>query len=395
MLFGTTPHAYITEFDGDAVSIIDVNRNTIQKIFGFTKPHVVRVTHDGTAAYVGDANNNIYKIETMTHTITKISTLSSHPIAFCILPDSSQLYAITNAGTLGVVDLKTNSLIKEITGLSGPQDIRATPDGKFVYVSNKKNGTLSVIQTSDQTFVKTISGMRYPLGLVFTIDGDFLYVSDTVSDCVYVIQTADNTLVKTILGLSNPKYIVMSPKKNTAYIANGGNDTVSILRLSDNFITGAISIPNPSAMAITSDSTYLYIASDTDDVLKVNTLDGKIDRVFGYFSNPTNIFFTDNNAPPDTVNGWQVITDPEKPYNQVTWNEPYGQPYQYRIYEEARYKNLIVTVPSTSQETYIYNDLNCIAGQTYAYYVIADYSNGFSSTIGSITITPERIGLAR
>jgi len=60
--FCTAPHAYVTEITGNSVSIIDVNRNTVQKIFGFSNPHVVRVSYDGTAAYIGDSDGTIYKI---------------------------------------------------------------------------------------------------------------------------------------------------------------------------------------------------------------------------------------------------------------------------------------------------------------------------------------------
>jgi YVTN family beta-propeller protein len=393
MAFSTTPHAYVTEMGSDAVSVIDINRNTVQKIFGFMKPHVVRVTFDGTSAYVGDNNSDIHRINCSDHTVTRIGSLSGRPIAFCILPDGSYLYAITHNDTLAIIDLTTEEIIDEIAGLSGAQDIRSTPDGKYIYVTNKKNGTISVFQTSDHTLYQTITGLGSPVGITFDIDGNFAYVTDNARDSVYVICVADNQLIDTILGFSEPRYIAVAPKKTVLYVSNGGNDTVSILRVADNFITGTISVPDPGAIAVTSDGQYLCVASGFNEVFKISTLNNTIERVLSKFDQPSNITFSDNNSPPDTVNAWQVVTDPEHPYNQVTWQKPAGHPFQYRIYRDKDYQELVTTLFSC--ESLLYNDMNRKVGQTYSYYVIADYFNGFSSTIGNITVSPNRVGLPR
>lgn len=395
MLFCTTPHAYVAELGSQAISIIDTKRDTVQKIFGFFQPHVVRVALDGSAAYVGDGNNNIYKIHCNEHTVSIMGTLSNHPTAFCILPDASYMYAATRDGTLAIIDLRQEVVVKEIACLSGPQDIRATPDGQFVYVSNKGNGTISVIKTEDQTVAQVITGFSSPVGLMFDIDGVNLYVTDSVANCIYVIDVQSNSVVNTILGLNQPRFMAMSPKKTIAYISNGGNDSVSILRLSDQFIIGTIAIPNPSAIALALDGSLLYVASGTNELFKVDTQTNSIELVLPNFIYPSNIALTDNNAPSDTVNGWYVISDPQDPYIQISWSKPAGKPYRYRIFSDHRHQNLIATLSATAATRYLYNDLHKTRGQTYAYYVIADYPNGFSSTIGEITVNPARIGVAR
>ncbi len=391
--FCTSPHAYVTELGGDSISIIDVNRNTVQKIFGFSKPHVVRVSFDGSYTYVGDTNKDIFKVDCMKHTVTRLANLSGHPISFCILPDASHLYILTSCNSLVVVDLSTEKVVAEIEGLSGPQDMRCTPDGKFVYVTNKKNGTISIFSTSDHTLYQTITGLETPVGIIFDINGKFAYVTDKSKNLVYVIRLSDNTVIDTVLGFNNPKYIVVAPKKTVGYVSNGGNDSISIFRISDHIIIGHISIPDPGAMGVSPDGQFLYVASGLNQVFKINTLDNSIEAVLSEFNNPSNISIIDNNVPPDTVNGWQVATDPKTPFNQVVWEKPAGGPTQYRIYRDRKYKNLLATI--LSDEKLIYNDKILQIGQTYSYYVIADYPNGFSSTIGDITITPNRVGLER
>jgi hypothetical protein len=108
--------------------------------------------------------------------------------------------------------------------------------------------------------------------------------------------------------------------------------------------------------------------------------------------NPSNISIANNNGPADTVNAWQVVTDPSDPYNQISWEKPAGNPYQYRIFKDSKYEDLLATIPGNGSSL-LYNDEHLEIGQTYSYYVIADYENGFSSTIGGLIVTPDRIGL--
>jgi YVTN family beta-propeller protein len=393
IVFGTLPHAYVTDLGGTSVSIIDVEADTVQKIFGFNGPHVVRVTNDGTSAYVGDQSDTIYQIDCIQHTVSAIGTLSSHPVALDILPNSTFLYTANDNGTVTIVDLTTNTIVGEISGFSGVQDIRAKPDGAYLYVTNKGNGTISIISTATNTIVDTITGLINPVGIAFTIDGTYAYVTDTAHNAVYVIDTSTNTIDDIILGFNQPGYTAVTPDKTTAYVTNGGNDTVSVVRTSDNFIIGTLNVPEPHSVGVTPDGIYLYVGSDFGDVIKIEILTGAIDTVLPGFENPANLAFTTNNAPPDTVNGWQVATNPSTPYNQVSWLEPEGSPAFYTIYRDSLFTQLVATI--TGGNILLYNDLNREVGQTYSYYVIANYPNGFSSTIGSIIVTPDRIGLPR
>ena len=392
--FCATQHAYVTELGSNSVSIIDVDRNTVQKIFGFSSPHTIRVTFDGTAAYVGDNDNGIYKINCWDNTVTKVATLSGHPISFCIVPDASYLYCATHNDTVAIVDLNTHTLVTEIACLNGPQDIRCTLDGKFVYVTNKGNGTISVIDTNTQMLVKTIEGFKFPVGITFDLNGNFAYISDSHDNLVYVISMSDHTIVDKILGFSKPSYIAMDPDKNTAYISNTGNDTISVLRLSDHFITNTVPVPRPTAISVTLDGLYLYVASSLTDIIKLNIIDQTIESVIPELKNPSNISISFNNGPADSVNAWQVVSNPTAPYNQIAWEKPAGNPSQYRIFRDSRYEDLITTIPGSSNSL-LYNDEQLTTGQTYSYYVVADYDNGFSSSIGGITVTPDRVGLPR
>lgn len=390
-VFGTIPHAYVTDREGTTITIIDSDSNTVQKIFGFTKPHVIQVTADGTAAYVGDETAQILKINCLNHTVTSIGNISGHAVSMAILQDGSFLYTANHDNTVSIIDLSNDTIVGELTGFGGPQDIAVTPDNAFVYVTNKAFGTISIISTATNAVVNTITGLVNPVGITFNIDGTYAYVTDKVHNSIYVIRTSDNTIFDIIYGFNKPSFVAVSPDKTYAYVTNAGNDSVSIIRLSDNFIVQTILVPLPNSIAVSSDGLFLFVGSDFGDVFKLATLDGSIQVVIPGFQCPSNISFSTNNAPADTVNGWRVKSNPLQPYNQISWLEPAGFPSGYRIYRDSLYTELLASIVGGG--VLLYNDMQLQIGQTYSYYVIADYPNSYSSTIGSVQVTPARVGL--
>ena len=49
------------------------------------------------------------------------------------------------------------------------------------------------------------------------------------------------------------------------------------------------------------------------------------------------------------------------------------------FYRDAGLSHYVATVPGTDLQ---FIESNLVAGQSYSYYVVADYANGFSATIG-------------
>jgi YVTN family beta-propeller protein len=274
-----------------------------------------------------------------------------------------------------------------ITGFDNPRDIKVRPDGLFVYVTNSGNGTVSVIDPSTNTIVETITGFRTPVGLTFTTDSAYAYITDTKHNAVYMLRTSDNTIQDIVLGFNDPSYIAVTPDRTYAFVSNTTNNTISVMRTSDNFIVYTIPIPVPQSLAVTQDGLYLYVGSDYGTVFKVQIVDYAILIAIPNFQNPSNITLTTNNAPADTVNGCQVTLSPTEVFNRVTWHAAPGDPISYTIYQDVDLTQLLATLSPT---TYSYNHMNLQIGQTYNYYMIAEYANGFSSTIGSVEIAPVR-----
>jgi YVTN family beta-propeller protein len=384
-LFATTQHAYVTNHGGSTVQIIDVNQDLFQTISGFDHPRVVKVTSDGTRAYIGEDSGKLWAIDTITHTVSSDFLAVDAPVALAITPNSRFLYVVSKNDTVSVVRLEDFTIQATLTGFNDPRDIKIAPNGNVAYISNLGNGTVSVLRTSDNTVVDTITGMQAPMGVAVTNNGSHVYVTDPEHNVLYKIRTLDNTLIQTIFGFNLPRYIAMTPDDTYAYVSNYGTHSVMLLRLSDNQVLRTIQIPSPGSVAVTPDGLFLYVGSGYGAVFKIRTLDQAILSALPGYENPSNIALTNNNAPALSVNGCHALLP--TPHNHITWVAAPGNPVQYKIYSDASLQHLIGSV---SGGVHQFHHMDVIPQQTYWYYVIAVYSNGFSSSIGSVEVPPTR-----
>lgn len=79
---------------------------------------------------------------------------------------------------------------------------------------------------------------------------------------------------------------------------------------------------------------------------------------------------------------------PANIYNVISWSEGPGMPTGYKIYRDVARTKLIATLPAGTTQ---YSDMHLEEGQSYSYFVLATYANGFSSTIGKVEVSPVRI----
>jgi YVTN family beta-propeller protein len=386
-VFATDPHAYVCNQLGNSVTVINVAEGTTASIYGFTNPRTVHLNPEGTLAFIGSDDGTLRVIDTSTHFVLPPVVNIGFPLAMAVTPSAKFIYVASKDDTVRVVDTSTYTVVASITGFHGLQDVKVTPNGQFVYVSNSGSDTVSVIDTSSNTVVDTITGFHKPVGLTITVDGTFAYVTETGHNSVSVIDLSTNTISDVILGFSYPAYAAASPNKNFIYVANTGSETISVIRTSDNFSVFEIPVPTPKAMAVSNDGSYLYIGSDFGTVYQVDLISYSILSAIPGFANPSNIELSHNNPPGTSVNGCQNNQDPANLTNTISWEMGTETPMQFRIYRDAALNHYLATIPGT---TFEFIESHLLAGQSYSYYVIADYTNGFSSSIGSVRVTPSR-----
>ncbi len=103
--------------------------------------------------------------------------------------DESRLYvACEGSDSLIVVDLETQSILKEIFIQNQPHDVALSPDEKKVFVSNRASDTVSVIDTETFEIVDTIEVGDEPHELMTDPQGNRLFVVNTATYDISVID---------------------------------------------------------------------------------------------------------------------------------------------------------------------------------------------------------------
>ena len=179
---------YVTNFDGDTVSVIDPTTNTV---IGSPIPvgdGPEGIAFDGTNIYVANPSDS------------------------------------TGDDSVSVIDPATKTVTDTIR--FGDFPIGIAFNGTNIYVTNYLGYTVSVIDPNTNTVTATIPVGEGPKGIVF--DGTNLYVTNTRDDTVSVIDPNTNTVIGSPIPVGDgPRGIVFDG--TNLYVANGGDDTVTKL----------------------------------------------------------------------------------------------------------------------------------------------------------------------
>jgi YVTN family beta-propeller protein len=226
---------------------------------------------------------------------------ASYPCGIALSPDEKTAYiCLSRNNTLGVLDLATGRLKTQIRVGVAPYDVALDLSGGVAYVSNwggrhprsgertalssgtptlvdargvAASGTVSVVDLTsrrERTQIKT--GLQ-PSDLALDRTGRTLYVAAANSDTVSIIDTARRRVVATVradpsspslLGAA-PNALALSPDTTRLYVANGRANTVASFTLRGRGRrTARLEGVIPTAWypgALVADDRWLYVAN--------------------------------------------------------------------------------------------------------------------------------------
>jgi len=215
-------------------------------------------------AYVPNiGSNDVSVINVANNTVVATVPVGDGPTVVAITPDGAFVYVTqrnlsTFAPEVAVIATASNTVVA-VVPLVGcgfapiPIYIAITPDGAFAYVANTSSNDVSVIATASNTVVATVPvGPNPQGGVAITPDGAFVYVPNRNSDDVSVIATAGNTVVATVPGGDGPNGVAITPDGAFAYVTNNGSNDVSVIATASNTVVATVPVGfGPGQVAIT------------------------------------------------------------------------------------------------------------------------------------------------
>jgi DNA-binding beta-propeller fold protein YncE len=129
------------------------------------------------------------------------------PTYVSVSPDDRTLYAACNVGyTMQVWDAATMTFIKELPTGKGAYNVEASPDGKFVIVTNKKDQSISVFDARTLAEVARIPTTKKIVhGIAYSPDSRLAFITqESIGADPGAVDMIDLTTLKNVATLAVP-----------------------------------------------------------------------------------------------------------------------------------------------------------------------------------------------
>jgi YVTN family beta-propeller protein len=175
------------QYDAGWLVVIDTATFTVLDVIAVgVSPNTITLSPDGSRMYVTHFDtDSISVVDLASRTVSTIA-LPDSPLDITVAPDGTHVY-VTNCDSLAAIDTATNSVEMVAVG-SLPRQLRICSDGKRAYLTNFGDQTVSVIDTLTNTVAATVLVGGHPEGMEMNPGGGCLYVTDYWARTVTVIS---------------------------------------------------------------------------------------------------------------------------------------------------------------------------------------------------------------
>ena len=238
------PTVYIPLGSGNQVIAVDAATDRITASYtGVDNPHGLVITPDGEYLIAGSlkeeplkkgqakdaTNSKLFFIHPVHGHVMSTISVSGWTHHQAITPKGRYVISTHSMrGSVSVVDLESNEVIKTIKTGPVPNYTLITKDGKHAFVSNTGNNTISEIDLSNWKVIRTLESGPAPEHMTFSADESVIFVTNPRSGKVSAVDvktgkvTQAYTIGKSTHGLDmgdDGKTIFASSKKEEKLVA--------------------------------------------------------------------------------------------------------------------------------------------------------------------------------
>lgn len=265
-------HVVITNYgssDSNLVKIINTKTNKIEKEINangnLRANGIVAYPEPNKIALIDYFKNNLLVLNIKTERIEKqVPTKQKKSHLLVIHPNKPIAYVTNiNSGSVSIIDLNLNQVIKIIPCGLGRKGIDITPDGSEIWITNTNENLITIINTLTYEITHKLSSGNESLKLKFSIDGKYCLVTNATDGTVDVYDQQSKKKIKTIYfhgkttlaerilyHTPRPVNILMHPNGLYAFISNSNANKIEVIDMKKFKIVSTIGAGKvPDAMA--------------------------------------------------------------------------------------------------------------------------------------------------
>jgi DNA-binding beta-propeller fold protein YncE len=190
--------------------------------------------------------------------------------------DNYLLSAHLAAGLLHVIDLRTNTVVKTVSGVPGVEGVAYVAEGKKVYTSNWGEDKIGVIDLARMAVIKRLATETKPDGIAYAAPFHKAYVSNERAKAESVIDVKTDTIVKVLRFDSETGVPQYDPIARKVYVNLQDQNVFAVIDPDSDAVVGRYPVDGCQGnhgMAIDAKHHRAFLSCDGNDTLTVFDLD--------------------------------------------------------------------------------------------------------------------------
>ncbi len=228
--------AYIANLGTNSITIIDtMSKEKLADIVTDTKAHDVAVSPDGKLAVACNVGaGNITFIDVAAKKAVHTMATGKKAITAVFSPDGNTLYVVNaGAGNISVVDVKSKKITQTRQGAKGAMAIKPTKNWGQFWLTAPADNKLLLLNARTGALEASIEVPGEPHGLVHSPDGKTVFVGQRKLGQIAMIDTASRKIVKTLSLGQRPDMIDISSDGKTVYVAIRDDNKLAVVSAAD------------------------------------------------------------------------------------------------------------------------------------------------------------------
>ena len=234
--------AYVTNEDGESVSVLDTDKAEVVATVNVGKrPRGLKLSRDGKALYVSnEEGSSVQEISIADKIIAREIATGAEPEGIAVTADGKTLYVTSEVTDMvHVIDLAVGAVTDNIVVGTRPRRFLLLPNSNELWVSNELSGQVSVIDRATNKVSTTIDfvppGFRQvdvtPVGMATTKDGKTAIVALGHANHVAIVDTATKKVKDYVLVGTRAWGVALDRDERVLYVANGLSDDLSVVEM--------------------------------------------------------------------------------------------------------------------------------------------------------------------
>jgi YVTN family beta-propeller protein len=215
-------------------------------------------------------SNSISVVDLATNTIVRNFTLDETPYNIKLSEDQLTLYitsADRDSATILALNTTSNELMNKISTGVSVQDIAIF--NNTLYVGDVMGGGVLVMNTNG-TLIDEIDMGFTPQYMEVRPDGQVLYVTRLGGGPISVVDLEQNAVIKEIYSGSMPRHLSFTNDGARLFVVNAESDTLSVIDTHKQEVIKTISVgDNPQYVALDPDETLAYVTNMDSNTVSI------------------------------------------------------------------------------------------------------------------------------